>query len=203
MPAAFSEAERDVIRRKLLEIGRTLFTSVGLRKTTLEDLVGPAGIVKSSFYSFFDSKEALYLELLAQEAPAVEKRVLPPLTADLSAREAIEQFLTGMMQVFETNSLTRRLLTHPEELAMVARRVKPAEMEAKMERSTLPILAFVERGQARGELVAGRPEVIVGVIRAVTFLSLHREQIGEQIYPDVVAMMIRTVAAGLTKEVHP
>ena len=64
MPPAFSTEERARITRVLMDNGQRLFTTQGLRKTSLDDLVRPAGIAKSSFYSFFDSKEALYLELM-------------------------------------------------------------------------------------------------------------------------------------------
>ena len=200
MPSPFNEDERAAIRRQLLQTGRYLFTTTGLKKTTLEELVRPAGIAKSTFYAFFDSKEALYLELLAAEAPEVERQVLPPLTADIPPREAIAQFLTRMMAVYETNSLTRRMLIHPEELVLVARRVPPELFSAKLRDAARPLLTFVRRAQARGELAAGAPEVVAGVIQAVTLLSLHRKAIGEQLYPDVIAALIQAVAAGLTKQ---
>lgn len=198
MPSPFNEDERLAIRRQLLQAGRNLFSTIGLKKTTLAELVRPAGIAKSSFYAFFDSKEALYLELLAEEAPEVERQVLPPLTADMPAREAIEQFLARLISEYETNPLMRRLLTHQEELMMVARRVPPELFSAKLKGVAQPVLTFVQRAQERGELVRGVPEVLAGVIQAVTLLVLHRETIGEQLYPNVVAAMIKAVAAGLT-----
>ena len=75
MPTPFSAEERARITERLLETGRRLFTTQGLRKTSLDDLVAPAGIAKSSFYAFFDSKEALYLELMLRQAPELHRQL--------------------------------------------------------------------------------------------------------------------------------
>ena len=48
----------------------------GLKKTTIEDLVKLVGIAKSSFYLFFESKEALYVELMMSELPAMVQRLV-------------------------------------------------------------------------------------------------------------------------------
>ena len=181
-----------------MEAGRDLFARHGLKKTSIEDLTRPAGIAKSSFYSFFDSKEALYMELMMAMRQEVKERIVgASFEADDDAREAIARFLRAVVHELEHNSLTRRLVTHPEELQMLARKVSPEQMEANIEASTLPILSFVREGQERGEVVAGDPEVISGVIRSVAILPLHKKEIGDT-YPEVLEMMIGLVARGLT-----
>jgi len=200
MPPTFTDREKHAIREQLLAVGRELFTTQGLKKTSLEELTRSAGIAKSSFYLFFPSKEALYLELLAQEASGVEERVLAPSFGALGdAGAAIERFLTAMVHELETNALTRRLLTHPEELQMIARRVTPEQMATKFQRGALPIIEFVQAAQASGQVIDASPEVIAGVIRAVTMLTLHKDDIGPDMYSDVLALIIRLIAQGLRR----
>lgn len=198
MSPVFTDTEKAHIREKLLETGRELFPRYGLRKTSLEDLTRPAGIAKSSFYGFFDSKEALYMELMMEMRQEVRERIVgASFEAGDGARDAIVRFLRLVVHELEHNPLTRRLVTHPEELQMLSRKVSPEQMEANIEASTLPILSFVREGQERGEVVAGDPEVISGVIRSVAILPLHKEEIGDT-YPEVLEMMIGLVARGLT-----
>lgn len=198
MSPSFSEAERERVRGILLDAGRELFSTRGLRKTSLEDLTAPAGIHKTTFYSFFGSKEELYLELLLLEGPGVEERVTKALGATDDPREALRRFLRAVVDELETNPLVRRLVTHPEELEMVASRVRPEDLEAKAS-ALLPIRGFVERGQRERRIVGGNPEAIVGVLRSVTMLTLHRRDIGEEAYPEVLELMISLVADGLTR----
>lgn len=198
----FTENEKAHIREQLLAAGRELFPRYGLKKTSLEDLTQPAGIAKSSFYSFFDSKEALYMEILMEMRQEVKTRIVgASFGADEDARGAIVRFLHAVVDELENNPLTRRLVTHPEELQMLARKVTPEQMEANIEASSLPISSFIREGQARGEIVAGDPEVMSGVIRSVAILPLHKDEIGTD-YPAVLEMMIGLVADGLTTGVR-
>ncbi|CAN5624266.1 TetR/AcrR family transcriptional regulator [soil metagenome] len=194
----FTENEKAHIREQLLATGRELFPRYGLKKTSLEDLTRPTGIAKSSFYSFFDSKEELYMELMMEMREEVKARIVgASFEADADARGAIVRFLHAVVNELETNPLTRRLVTHPEELEMIARKVSPEQMEANIAASSLPISSFIQEGQARGEISAGDPEVIAGVIRSVAILPLHKEEIGD-VYSGVLEMMIELVADGLT-----
>lgn len=199
----FSELERERIRGRILGAGRELFAAQGLRKTSLEELTRPAGIHKTSFYSFFGSKEELYLELLALEGPGVEKRVWKAARSAGGSREAIERFLRAVIDELETNPLVRRLVTHPEELRMVAAKVTPEHLELKTRRSILPVVEFVRERQREGQIMGRDPEVIGGLIRAVTMLTLHKEDIGERIYPEVMDLAIELIAAGLTTAEEP
>jgi len=56
MVRAFTENEKALLRQRLLEIGRDLFITQGLKKTSIEEITQPLGIAKSSFYLFFPPK---------------------------------------------------------------------------------------------------------------------------------------------------
>ena len=199
MARGFSEEERQRLHTQLMATGRTLFTRYGLKKTTLRELTEPLGIAKSSFYLFFDSKEALYWQLLLEEGPRVEAKLRTAVeAAGDDARAAIERLLHATVEEIETNDLYRRLLDHPEELEMVLRRLSPEETEAKAQGSLDMILGYVEVWQADGVLIDARPDVIASALRAVTLLTLHREEIGPAIYPEVMELLIHAVAVGLT-----
>jgi AcrR family transcriptional regulator len=204
MARAFSDEEKASIRQRLLATGRDLFTRQGLKKTSIEDLTRPVGIAKSSFYLFFETKEALYLELLMQEGAGVEERVLDAsFRRTDNMREGIARFLHAIMHEIETNQLTRRLVTHREELEMLARQFSPEQLDAKRRSSLAFILPFVQQGQARGQVIDGDPETIAGAIRAITLLSLHKDDIGPDAYPAVIDFLITLVARGLTRQEEP
>ena len=66
MAQPFSPQQRDAIREKLKESARKYAVSIGFKKTSLDMLTADAGISKSSFYKFYDSKEMLCLEIAAE-----------------------------------------------------------------------------------------------------------------------------------------
>lgn len=197
----FTESEKNHIREQLLEAGKELFTRYGLKKTSLEDLTQPAGIAKSSFYGFFESKEALYLDLLVEERQRLRGEIsTDSFAGTVDGREAVEHFLRAVLREFETNPLTRRLVTHPEEWQAVVRRVSPETLQANVEDSTEAVSSFVRQGQKAGLISPGDPQVMAGLIRSVVVLEIHKEDIGRDIYPDVLEKMIELVAGGLTRK---
>ena len=57
---AFSDFETEQIRKALLEETRRCAVTLGMRKTSVEQLTQAVGISKGSFYRFYESKERLF-----------------------------------------------------------------------------------------------------------------------------------------------
>lgn len=64
MPRSFTEREKERIRENLREACKQSWTQCGYKKTNVDELCRQAGISKGAFYLFFDSKEALFCEVL-------------------------------------------------------------------------------------------------------------------------------------------
>lgn len=204
MPVAFSSEERARITAQLLETGYTLFTRQGLRKTSLDELVAPAGVAKSSFYQFFPSKEALYLELMLREAGSVKRRVVDEaLDTTGDPGEALRRFLRATLDELATNPLWRRLTTHPDEMQAVARKLDPDHVSATADNPAAALTEFVIRKQRDGELIntglAADPAVVVGVLQTVLLVPLYAERLGDPaLCSRILDLLIDIITAGLT-----
>ncbi|HEY1177578.1 MAG TPA: helix-turn-helix domain-containing protein [Phytomonospora sp.] len=197
MAIPFTADERERIHALLLDAGEALFPAQGLKKTSLDELVAPAGVAKGSFYAFFDSKEALYAAVMLRRAPLVAERLRPALArrADVAGVTALLRDLTD---VLTTDPFYRRLLTHPEELRAVARRVAPADVERIGPQLIAPVLDYIERGQRDGLLVGDvEPATVLGVMRTVGLVVMNRELFGAD-HAAVLDATIAALARGLT-----
>lgn len=200
MPPAFSAEEKARITTLLLETGQRLFTSQGLRKTSLEELMAPTGVAKSSFYVFFDSKEALYLELMLRQTGEVKRRVIDDalLSAD-DTREGLRRFLRATLAELSANPLWRRLMTHPEEMQAVARKLDPARLTVMADNPVTALSEFVAVKKDQGELIAADPAVIIGVLQCVLLVPMFADRLGDPaLHPAILDLLIDFVAAGLT-----
>ena len=201
MARAFTEEEKAHIQLRLLELGRTLFLSQGLKKTSIEDLTQPLGIAKSTFYLFFESKEDLYLELLMQERARLEQQVIAASFDTISDTcEALTHFMHVVIDEMERSEVTRRLMTHPEEFALLTRRGSSQQLAAHIQDSLVKIRPFIQRGQESGQIIESSPETIVGVLLAVIrLLTFHKGTILQDAYPGVRDLLINLVVSGLTR----
>jgi len=65
-PRKLTDNEKDFQKHKLLEKGKDLLFSHGVKKTSIEDITKAAGMAKGTFYNHFSSKEEFILELITQ-----------------------------------------------------------------------------------------------------------------------------------------
>lgn len=196
--SGFSDAERERIRSALIEAGRDRFETYGLQKTTVGELTDDVGIAQGSFYSFFDSKAELYVAVLDREADRVME---PLLTETLLAfddpERAINEFLSGLFDVIETNGIARSLLAN-DEYEYLVRKLPAEPIEDRRIDSLERLIPVVEEWQQAGQLPDTDPEIIASAIRSVSFLAFHQEEIGEA-YPPVRDCLIDAVARGLVQ----
>ena len=59
-----AEATRDRRRRELLDVALRVFSERGYHETRIADLIEAAGVARGTFYLYFESKNAIFHELL-------------------------------------------------------------------------------------------------------------------------------------------
>ena len=59
-----AEATRDRRRRELLDVALRVFSERGYHETRISDLIAAAGVARGTFYLYFESKNAIFHELL-------------------------------------------------------------------------------------------------------------------------------------------
>ena len=57
---AFTDYETEQLRKALLKETRHCAVTLGMKKTSVEQLTKAVGIAKGSFYKFYESKEMLF-----------------------------------------------------------------------------------------------------------------------------------------------
>src|ERR671931_2525568 len=78
-------------RAQLLAVARRVFGRSGFHGVSMDEVAKEAGVTKPILYDHFNSKEELYVALLAADAQALEERVRAALAAPTGNRERIRQ----------------------------------------------------------------------------------------------------------------
>ncbi|MFW5844544.1 MAG: TetR/AcrR family transcriptional regulator [Spirochaetota bacterium] len=200
MPRAFTEPEKDRIREALIKEGERLFGAHGLRRVTVEEVAGAVGIAKGSFYTFFESKEVLYYEIfLRQERrlKALARERLGALSPPTSG--AFAEFLKSSLRAVENEPVLMRFLKAGEyEKLMEA--LPPRYREEHTAEDLEALQPTLERWQERGYLADEPIPAIVGVIRVVYLLLLHKDDLGSGEFSGITDLLIRLIAQGLLKD---
>jgi AcrR family transcriptional regulator len=199
MPRAFTEAEKETIRERLIQAGRDCFTRYGLKKTTIEDLTGPAGIAKASFYLFFDSKEALYVQIMFDEMPTMMKRLAEASYEKTDdTREALILLMKAIVREVEANPFSKEIIDQPDEFMRLAQSLDFEEIIERAQTIYVPLLQWFAEKQAAGEIIAGDPQELVFTLGMIKLLPVNRDRIPEPLYERMFALMPQVIADGLT-----
>ena len=199
MPRAFTAVEKETIREKLLQAGRACFLRYGLKKTTIEDLTGPAGIAKASFYLFFESKEKLFVEVFMEEIPAMMDRLMEASFGETDdTREALVLLVKGIAHEVQTNEFARIMLDDPSQIERLAASVDFADILQRTAGSYAPLVAKVVEAQARGEIVEGDPQQILYSLGLIKLLAFNQDRMPAELYDSMMNFVPEVLANGLT-----
>ena len=182
---AFTEEQNETIRRDLIREARCCGVTVGMRKTSVEQLTEAVGISKGSFYKFFDSKELLFfavLEDIHTECFAVAQKSLQENAAIDPASRTAAAILAACRWLSETKAFVfiendAEFLLHrqPEE-------VKTAHYHDDETHIRLLLEKY--------DLVPNRGiSLAAATVRGLILTVSHKEQIGE-LYPQVLETLV-------------
>jgi AcrR family transcriptional regulator len=164
MPRVNAEA-REEARRRLLEAGAEHIARDGLERANVDAIAITAGYGKGTFYNYFDSKEQLFGEVIAEAARRAvshyarakdrgnaRQRLLALAAADVDVLREQEAF----MKVVVREAMAFRPETHPvivEHLAPFIQKIEAV------------LAAGVAKGEVRGDRpIAQQALIFVGML---------------------------------------
>ena len=152
MARGFTDREREIIRNHLIEVGRNLFGTYGLKKTSIEDLTKAVGIAQGSFYTFFNSKEELYLEVMDREGEVIKEKLLREDNIKELTREKLKNFFNKVYEVVSSNPIIRQMFFE-EEVDILVRKIPPERMKEYNKRLMRDLLPIIKRWQDEGAII--------------------------------------------------
>lgn len=183
---AFTERQNESIRSDLIREARRCGVTIGMRKTSVEQLTEAVGISKGSFYKFFDSKELLFfvvLEDIHTECFAAARKSLMENVHLAAADRAAAAILAACRWLSETQAFVfiendAEFLLHrlPEEVKTAHYHDDETHIRALLEESGL---------QPRGGMA-----LAAATVRGLILTVSHQEQIGA-LYPQVLETLVR------------
>lgn len=183
---AFTDEQNRLICRNLIRKARRCGVTVGMRKTTVEQLANAVGISRGSFYKFFDSKELLFFAMLedihtecfaaAQNALQENAALLPAYRAAAAILAACRWLSEAKAFVFIENDAEFLLHRLPEE-------VKTAHYHD----DETHIRTLLEAG---GLQPKGGMALAAATVRGLILTVSHQGQIGA-LYPQVLETLVR------------
>ena len=182
---AFTEEQNETIRRDLIREARCCGVTVGMRKTSVEQLTEAVGISKGSFYKFFDSKELLFFAVLedihtecfaAAQKSLQENAAIDPASRTAAAILAACRWLSETKAfVFIENDAKLLLQRLPDDIKNVHYHDDETHIRQLLEKYDLVPNCGISLAAA--------------TVRGLILTVSHKEQIGK-LYPQVLETLV-------------
>jgi AcrR family transcriptional regulator len=200
MSRGFNEQEKLGIKQSLMNEGRILFSQYGLKKTSIIELAEAAGIASGSFYTFFNSKEELYFEILEKEEEVIKSEFVKyDFKGTGSPKQAMKYLIKQTFTMIDENPLFNKLLFDNNHDALL-RKLPVEKLEAHMKKDTDMVRLVATKWKEAGIIRDIDEDVLAGLFRALFAMSLHKKEIGEKVYPQTLELLTDFIINGLVVE---
>ena len=182
---AFTDFETEQIRKALLAETRRCAVTLGMRKTSVDQLTQAVGISKGSFYKFYDSKELLFfavLEDIHTELYEVADRALHEHERLSPAERVTAAILAVCKRMSETGAMA---FIENDAETLLRRLPEPVKAEHYHD-DEAHVRALLEKNEL---IPKGGMELAAATVRGLILTVSHKAQIGE-LYPQVLKTLV-------------
>lgn len=185
MALPFTDEQRRSIRERLLQSARQHAISDGVIKTSLDMLTSEAGISKSSFYKFFESKEQLFFEVASQWEDTILSSAQKTLVSggELPNKERAARFVYAVFETIHQLGIMRFLR---EDLPYLNDFLPKQAARAHCLTSSRGILDALHEARIR---FTQPDEVVLAVIQMMYLSILSIGDIGEGFFPALYTLV--------------
>ncbi len=189
MTKAFTQSNKDLIRRALLQKGREYFIRYGLKKTSVEELAKAAGIAKGSFYKFFDSKEALFMAIHEDSENKMRTDLIQKLESAVEPADKLRFLLKSSFLYLEEDPLLRAVFSK-EELDNITGFMTSEQFKEHYHQNIWFMEELVRQWQDEGIIRQLNTEVVSNLLGSTFYIFLQKENLGEEMYNRVIDMLV-------------
>lgn len=162
----------DQREQALIDAARDVFRSKSISQVTIDDLAGAAGIARSGFYFYFESKQALLAALVDQRLAEADLEMAEWLASDGLDRGALRRGLAAGLARWKADGRWLRE-------AFITPDPGPEVMHVRdrlVDEGCTLFSTRIERDARAGRTVGGPPDLIAKMavnLRSITFADVY------------------------------
>ena len=196
MATAFTDKEKEVIRKKLHKAAKECLQRYGVRKTTVDQMVEMVDISKGSFYNFYSSKEMLFFTVLEEYQIDIMNRLAEKLEQEnqINANQFVH-LLYNFYQDFRYSFVFT--IFKNREMELLIRKLPKEVIETHHLLDDRMAEKIVSRINIRESISV---EFVSALFRTIAMSILHIEEIGEKQFDTVLKLLIQGVVGQIIEE---
>ncbi len=186
-------------REKIKESARIIFGEKGFKNTGVADIAKAADIAAGTFYLYYPSKDALFMEIYLEENLKLKKRVMEALSPDDTPMETMQKAMAINLEGMNSNPILREWYNRE-----VFKKIEKSfcdsggieEVNFVYELMGEAVETWQKKGVMRSDISA---DMITALFAAIINADTHKEEIGIKYFPEILTHLSEFVVKGLLK----
>lgn len=176
---------------------KELFSLKGFKETNVADIMKMTGFATGTFYNYYPSKEALFMEIFNEENDKLKASIIGAVNPEGDLVSAVMEMLRLNMGM-KSNPILREWYNRD-----VFEKLKQGHLEDKEhDHMSFMYKNFYEaikeqqqKGRIRSDIGC---DMIMAMFAALANIDTHKDEIGFEYFPELVHYMTEFVMKGLT-----
>ena len=201
MPKGFTNHEKDLIRKRLLKEAYKQFSAYGLRKTNIEELAEAAKISKGAFYLFYESKEALFMDVAEEAEQRYRHKMLA--TANLPGPSPRARLCAVFKTAFDLLTTMPVLqFFRSSDYDLLFRKIPVEKLQEHLASDRVFFEELVNHCQNAGIPIRVQPEEISRLLYPLVLAILHEDDLSLDNFGGSIDLLLELIAAFCLGEVE-
>lgn len=184
-------------KAEIFNAGRELFYLKGFKATNISEITKKAGVGVGTFYSYYPSKEKLFLEIYIKESDKHKRRVMESLDITEEPVTVAKKLLEMNISAMNSNKILKEWNNRDlfGELEQYYREESRKNGDFFHNFYIEIIKKWKTEGKIRKDI---DDELLLAFFDILEHIDTHKEEIGVQHFPRVMQYLVEFIIKGLT-----
>ncbi len=184
MPKIFSEEDRDIIKKKLLDIGLEKIKIKRYQHISLDEITSEVGIAKGTFYRFFLSKEAYFYEIMQLIKAKNRQEMKESTTNGILSKEKVKD---SLFRRYCDGQTIYDYFT-PEDMRLIERKLPNGGSSNDSVEFAEELLSHIDHE------TNANPKVIVNMCNVLALTATNKDMLEKQAYSATMKLLVDALA---------
>ena len=187
----------DTIQNIIINSAKSLFMEQGFKKTKISDVMKKADMAAGTFYNYFDSKEAIFMDIYNAENVKLKHKIMTNINLEEEPLQVLGQLMYLNEKGMKNNPILKEWY-NPYVAAKIEKYFADSDGLNKLEFMEGQFLDIIRHWQQQKKMTSDiNAETILTMFSSLVVLESHKSEVGSPNFDEAFQLMIQYVMNGL------
>ncbi len=186
-------------KNNIIDSARELFYLKGFKDTNISDIAKNAGIGVGTFYNYYPSKEAIFLEIYSNENDNLKKIMINSMDLNEDPVSMITKLVIKNANEMNSNLILKEWYNKELFNKLEKSFYEQGNIENFNENTRSGKLELIQKWKSEGKIRNDiDDDMINAIFNSILYIDIHKEEIGIQYFPQILIYITEFIMKGLT-----